>query len=153
VLLAPHDPAESALIGPQGLARAAEVLRSRFEAIVLHLPRSLDAALPGIEVADEALIVVTLDVLAFRDAKRLLSYMSGLGLEDKIRLVVNRAARSELVPEDAERVFGMRPVVVLRHDRSVVRAQNRGEVVVRRSGHLWRQLSELAKHVVEGGDR
>lgn len=153
VLLAPHDPAESALIGPQGLARAAEVLRSRFEAIVLHLPRSLDAALPGIEVADEALIVVTLDVLAFRDAKRFLSYMSGLGLEDKVRLVVNRAARSEVVPEDAERVFGMRPVAVLRHDRSVVRAQNRGEVVVRRSGQMWRELSGLAQHVMEGSDR
>jgi pilus assembly protein CpaE len=153
VLLAPQDPAQSDLVGPQGLARAAEVLRSRFEAIVLHLPRSMELALPGLEVADQILVVVTLDVLAFRDAKRLLSYVSGLGFEDKCRLVVNRATRSEVVPEDAERVFGMRPAAVLRHDRTVVRAQNRGEVVARRSGHLWRQLSGLAKQLMEGGDR
>lgn len=153
VLLAPADPSQADVVGPQGLARAAEVLRSRFEAIVLHLPRSVELALPGLEVADDVLIVVTLDVLAFRDAKRLLSYMSGLGLDDKCRLIVNRATRSEVVPEDAERVFGMRPALVLRHDRSVVRAQNRGEVVVRRSGHLSRQLSGLAKQLMEGGDR
>jgi pilus assembly protein CpaE len=152
-LLAPQDPAEPALVGPKALARAADVLRSRFEAIVLHLPRSMEAALPGLEVADEVLVVVTLDVLAFRDAKRLLSYMSKFGLEGKCRLVVNRATRSEVVPEDAERVFGMRPVAILRRDRSVGRAQNRGEVVVRRSGHLWRQLSGLAKRVMEGGSR
>jgi hypothetical protein len=47
----------------------------------------------------------------------------------------------------------MRPAAVLRHDRTVVRAQNRGEVVARRSGHLWRQLSGLAKQLMEGGDR
>jgi pilus assembly protein CpaE len=153
VLLGPQDPAQAALIGPQGLARAAEVLRSRFEVIVLHLPRSVEAALPGIEMADEVLVVVTLDVLAFRDAKRLLSYASGLGLERKCRLVVNRAIRSEVVPEDVERVFGMRPAAVLRRDRSVARAQNRGEVVMRRSGNLWRQLSDLAQQVLEGADR
>lgn len=152
-LLAPQDPAQPALVGPKALARAADVLRSRFEAIVLHLPRSMESALPGLEVADEVLVVVTLDVLAFRDAKRLLSYVSGVGLEGKCSLVVNRATRSEVVPEDAERVFGMRPVAILRHDRSVVRAQNRGEVVVRRPGHLWRQLSGLAKRVMEGGSR
>lgn len=153
VLLAPQDPAQAALVGQEGLARAAEVLRTRFEAVVLHLPRSVEAALPGLEVADEVLVVVTLDVLAFRDAKRLLSYLSSLGLERKCRLVVNRATRSEVVPEDAERVFGIRPVAVLRRDRSVVRAQNRGEVVARGSGHLWRQLSALAQRVMEGGDR
>jgi pilus assembly protein CpaE len=150
VLLAPQDPAQASLVGPQGLARAAEVLRSRFEAIVLHLPRSVDAALPGLEVADEVLVVVTLDVLAFRDAKRLLFYLAGLGLEDKCRLVVNRATRSEVVPEDAERVFGMPPTAVLSQDRSVVRVQNRGEVVSRRSGHLWRQVSALARRFMEG---
>ena len=153
VLLAPQDPSQTALIGPRGLARAAEVLRARFEAIVLHLPRSVDAALPGLEVADEILLVVTLDVLAFRDAKRLLSYLAGAGLDGKVRLVVNRATRSDVVPEDAERVFGMRPAMVLRYDRSVNRAQNRGEVAVRRSGHLYRQLSGLARQVLDGGDR
>lgn len=153
VLLAPEDPVRADMVGPRALARAAEVLRSRFEAVVLHLPRSMDAALPGFEVADEVLIVVTLDVLAFRDAKRLLSYAAGLGLERKCRLVVNRAVPSEVVPEDAERVFGMRPAAVLRHDRSVARAQNRGEVMPRRSGNLWRQISGLAKQALAGEGR
>lgn len=153
VLLAPQDPVQADMVGPRALARAAEVLRSRFEAVFLHLPRAVDAALPGLEVADEVLVVVTLDVLAFRDAKRFLSYATGLGLERKCRLVVNRAARSEVVPEDVERVFGMRPVAVLRHDRSVGRAQNRGEVVARRSGHLWRQISRLSQQVLTGDDR
>jgi pilus assembly protein CpaE len=152
-LLAPHEPSQRGALDTRGLARAAEVLRSSFDTIVLHLPRSMDLALPGLEIADEVLVVVTLDVLAFRDAKRLLSYIRGLGLDRKCHLVVNRATRAEVVPDDVERVFGVRPRAVLRNDRSVTRAQNRGEVLGLRGGHLSRQITKLSASLRNGDER
>jgi Flp pilus assembly CpaE family ATPase len=125
-------------------------LRSRFGMVVAHLPRALDDAVLGTcEAVDDVLLVISLDVLAFRDARRVLAIFESQGLEERCSLVVNRAARSEVVPEDAERVFGLRPIAVIRHDRAVPRAQNRGELVVGRSGVAAKALQRLAKQLLE----
>jgi pilus assembly protein CpaE len=144
VLLAPPD---ASVPQPAALPDILRTLRPRFEAIVAHLPRWMDAALPAIEASDLVLLVVTLDVLAFRDARRTLAYLAGLGLESRCRLVVNRSTPSEVIPEDVERVFGMPPVAVLPADRSVPRAQNRGELLPER-GRVGARLRGLAAHVL-----
>jgi Flp pilus assembly CpaE family ATPase len=97
--------------------------------------------------------VVTLDVLAFRDARRALDHLRSLGLDAKCRLVVNRAARDEVVPEDAERVFGMAPAAIVRSDRAVPRAQNRGELLAGRAGGAARQVAALARRLLQGEER
>ncbi|HYU59025.1 MAG TPA: AAA family ATPase [Actinomycetota bacterium] len=150
VLLAPNDPASADAVQPAHLAAAVGVLTGEFDLILLHLPRSMDdVARSAVEMADEVLLVVTLDVLAFRDAKRALTFLGGLGLDRKCRLVINRAARSEVVPEDVERVFGMRPAAVLAVDRAVTTAQNRGELLIGRSGRTARRIAALAGSLVE----
>jgi Flp pilus assembly CpaE family ATPase len=129
-----------------GLVRA---LRARGEVIVLHLPRCIDDGVRGaLESADRILVVVSLDVLAFRDARRALDLLAGLGLEARTELVINRAARSEVVPQDAQVVFGKQPLAVIRQDRAVPRAQNRGELVVGRSGPAARAVQSLARRLM-----
>jgi pilus assembly protein CpaE len=151
MLLAPEDSRGSPALTAPHVAGMVQVLRSRFDAVVLHLPRALDdAAIGALEAADDVLVVLSLDVMAFRDARRALDHLSGLGLEGKCRLVINRAARSEVVPGDAERVFGMAPVAVIRFDRAVPRAQNRGELVVGRSSRAARSVFTLARRLLEG---
>jgi pilus assembly protein CpaE len=148
VLLGPHRP----LSTPAGhqVASLARVLRARFDVSILHLPRSLGAATrAAIAASDRVLMPVTLDVLGFRDARRALEALTDLHLDGRVRLVVNRAARTEVVPEDAERVFGRRPSAVIGTDRAVVRAQNRGELLVGRSSRTARRISALARSLLE----
>jgi pilus assembly protein CpaE len=137
-----------AISADQGTALV-KALRDLAEIVVLHLPRCLDDGIRGaLESADQILVVVTLDVLAFRDARRALGLLADLGLGNRVQLVINRASRSELVPEDAERVFGLRPIAVIRHDRAVPRAQNRGELVIGRSGPAARGVQALARRLM-----
>lgn len=154
VLLAPHEPSADEALDPPGLTATIRALRSGFDVVIVHLPRALTPSCrAALEVADEVLLVMTLDVLAFRDARRALSVFSELGVDRRCKLVVNRAVSSEVVPADVERVFGMHPVSVLRLDRSVIRAQNRGELVVGRPGQVSRRIRALAELLLEEGER
>ena len=150
VLLAPSDPGQADAIAPTQVSAAIEALRGSHEAVVAHVPRQLDGpSLAALEAADVILVVLSLDVLAFRDARRLLGFLEARGLRDRVRLVVNRAARSEVVPGDAEDVLGLRPACVLGVLSGVTRAQNRGEVVVGRRGRVMRRIAALAGELME----
>ena len=150
MLLAPEEVEGLPPFSPAQVTGMVRVLRSRFEVVVLHLPRALDAGVQAaLETSDDVLIVLTLDVMAFRDGRRVWDRLSSLGREGKAQLVINRAVRSEIVPADAERVFGKAPVAVIRFDRAVPRAQNRGELVVGRSGRAGRSLFALARRLLK----
>jgi pilus assembly protein CpaE len=147
-LLAPPEPG-----GPlpaTGVAAAARALRSTSDVVLLHLPRTLDQATrAALEESDRILVVVTLDVVGLRDAKRALEFFAAIGVREACRLVVNRTVRGEVVPEDAERVLSLTPEVVIRFDRQVGRALNRGELVAGRSGPAARGIAALARRVLE----
>lgn len=149
VLLAPPDPAAAGAVGPEVARATVRALGADAGVVVMQVSRSLDAvALAALEEADTIVLVVNLDVLAFRAAKRVMSVLAARGLDARCRLVVNRASRSEVVPQDAERVFGLRPLAVLGTDRAVPRAQNRGQVLAGRSVAA-RRLATLAASLVE----
>ena len=148
-LLAPHRPMERGL-DPAVVSASVRALRARHEVVVLHLPRALDdATRAALEAADIVLLVVTLDVLALRDARRALDILRGSGLDGRCRLVLNRVGRGEVVPDDAERVLGLRPVTMIREDRAVRRSQDRGEVVAGRSTPAARRVAALARRILE----
>lgn len=150
VLFAPPKVTAEASVHPEMLASAVRVLRDRFEATILHLPRSLDDSVrTAIELADEVLLVVTLDVLALRAAKRMVDHLRSVGLGAPLRLVVNRAGRGEVVPRDAAEVLDLPIAAVIPSDRAVQRAQNRGELVVGRRGQASRRTSRLAGQLLE----
>jgi pilus assembly protein CpaE len=149
-LLGPHDPSAADGLRPAHLAAVVGVLAAGHELVLLHPSRSIDdLARAALGMADEILLVLSLDVLAMRDARRTLSFLEGLGLGDRCRLVLNRAARAEIVPADAERVLGLPVAAVLRHDRAVAAAQDRGELVLGRSPRTARALVRLARSLVE----
>lgn len=149
VLLAPPRPAESGL-DPGGLTGVVGALRARFGAVVLHLPRVVDEpVLSAVELADDVLVVVTLDVLGIRAAGRLLDHLRSRGLGRALRLVVNKAGRGEVVPEDAELVLDTPLACVIGSDSFVQRAQDRGELIVDRRGQVSRRISRLAGHLLD----
>ena len=145
VLLAPGD--GSARLRGEDYRRAIAASRRMCEVVVLHVPRALDEfAHAGFEAADRVLIVLGLDVLSFRDAKRAIDVA---GLEDRCAFVVNKASRSEISPRDVERVFGQAPLAVIPSDRAVRSAQDRGRLLPAR-GRVSRAVDRLARGAIEG---
>ena len=151
VLFAPQDVSHEPRLDGATAQAVVRVLRQRFDATVLHLPRRLDEVVRfAAELADDVLVVVTLDMLGVRSARRLLDALRSAGLGESLRLLVNKTRRGEILPEDAELVLGVPIAGVIRSDPGVERAQNRGELVVGRRGGVARSLDRLAKELVQG---
>jgi len=149
ILLAPSHPEQAGQVDAGQVRAVGKALRGAGDLVVLHVPRALDpVTMAALETADEILLVVTLDVLAFRDAKRALEVLAARDLDDRCRLVVNRARKAEVLPDDAERVFGLRPVAVIASDPAVPRAQDRGQVVVGQRGRAGRKVAALARSIL-----
>jgi pilus assembly protein CpaE len=149
-LLGPHDVAVAEAMHPDHLTMVIGALAGSFGLVVLHPSRTMDElSRAAIAAADRILLVVSLDVIGVRDARRALSFLEGLGLADRCELLVNRAARGEVVTSDAERVLGLPVAAEVPLDRRVGRAQDRGELVFGRSGRTSRVLVRLARRLTE----
>lgn len=145
-LLAPGDRQRFPRIDAEACAAAISAARRSCDVVVLHVPRALDeVARAGLRDADRVLVVLGLDLLSFRDAKRAIEVAE---LEGRCSFVVNRASRSEITPNDVERVFGQPPIAVIPSDRAVGRAQDHGRLVPMR-GRIGRALDRLARQVLE----
>jgi pilus assembly protein CpaE len=146
-LLAPGDELAAVRVRGRHYRSAVAAARRTCDVVVLHVPRGLDEiARAGLDVADRVLVVLALDVLSFRDAKRAIA---ATGLEDRCAFVVNRARRSQVAPSDVERVFGTPALAVIPVDRGAPGAQDVGRLLPLR-GRTGRSLDRLARRVVEG---
>jgi len=144
VLFAP--PKAMGVVGAGHYVAALDALASDTDVVVLHLPRALDEiARAGVNAADRVVVVLTMDVLSFHGAKRALT---AFGEDDRFSFVVNRAARSEIVPSDVVRVFGTQPAAVIPLDKAVVAAQDRGRLLPAR-GRCGRAIGRLARSLAE----
>ena len=148
VLLAPPRPGPAAsMMGPVYRAVVPALAATR-QAVVLHLPRALDETTSAaLQASSRIVVVLTLDVLAFRACRRSLDAMAGLGVGDRVVIVVNRARRAELTPRDVARAFGAAPRVVIPSDRAVGRAQDRGRLLRGRRA-ARRAVDRLARSLI-----
>jgi pilus assembly protein CpaE len=146
LLPAPGDAETAALIGGDQVRAAVQAVRGLADVIVLHIPRGLDdVTQAGLRVADRVVVVLQLDVLSFRAARRAIATA---GIQERCLFVVNRATRADISPGDVERVFGQPAAVVIPVDRAVPAAQDRGRLVPNR-GRTGRAVARLAARVLE----
>ncbi len=146
VLFAPGDPGTADRVRPKHVRAVIEAARGAAEVVILHLPRAFDPATrEALDRADVVLVVLRLDVPSFRAAKR---GIAAAGFEERCAFVVNRAVRSEIAPSDVERVFGRAPVAVIRSDRNVPTAQDRGRLLSLR-GRTGRAIDRVARSLME----
>jgi Flp pilus assembly CpaE family ATPase len=155
-----HSAGFSALLAPPegtdvdspeaALVRAALLaMMSAHRVVLVHTPRSMDAATrAALELADAVLLVTALDLFSLYGAKRIVKRLGLLG-SDRLHVVVNRAARSGISMGDVERVLGRSPLGRIRVDPAVPRAQERGELLRPRSGRAARDVDRLAARLLD----
>jgi pilus assembly protein CpaE len=155
LLASDGQPVTSATAVPEGLYPACvALLAGSFDVVVALVPRVLDTmARAVLRMADQIVLVVTLDLFALYGARRAMASLALNEPAGRCRVVINRAVRSEIGMADVERILGVKPTVVVRFDPSVKRAQDRGQLLPTRAGRAGRDVAALAKSLVPDPER
>lgn len=96
LLAAPHEPHEAEEITVQDVSEVLHLMGHRYECTVLDLPHTFDPiTVAALDLADDILLVMTMDIPGIRSTKRALKVFERLGYpRGKIRVVVNRWSKS-----------------------------------------------------------
>jgi pilus assembly protein CpaE len=156
-LLAAPLKAESAEdIEPRHIYEIMELLRHRYENVIIDTPHSFDAVtISALDHADQILMVLTLEIHAIRSTRRALEIFDRLGYpRKKIRLVVNRWSKNiELDQKQVEDFLGERVVGFLQSDyRAAVNSINVGQPLVESAptSRVTADLRSIAAKLFEG---
>jgi len=92
LVAAPLEAHEAEDIKPQDVCEILHLLKQRYECIVLDLPHTFDpVTVAALDLADDIIVVLTLDIPGIRGAKRALKVFDHLDYRrDKVHVVVNR---------------------------------------------------------------
>ena len=130
VLLAPASPELAEAVTPAAVKRVLEVLRGRYDVVVVDCASSFsDATLAILDIADTILTILTLEITSIKNMRLFLEVADQLGYAgDKIQLVLNRADSAlGIRVADVEHSIGRKvDHTIVSDGRSVVYALNRG---------------------------
>src|SRR5688572_17700404 len=156
-LLAAPITAESAEdIEPRHIYEVMELLRQRFDSVIIDTPHSFDAVtISALDHADQILMVLTLEIHAIRSTRRALEIFDRLGYpRKKIRLVVNRWSKSvELDQKQVESFLGERVIGFVQSDyRAAVNSINLGQPLIDSAptSKVAGDLRQLAAQLFDG---
>jgi pilus assembly protein CpaE len=156
-LLAAPVKAESAEdIEPKHIYEIMELLRQRFDSVIIDTPHSFDAVtISALDHADQILVVLTLEIHAIRSTRRTLEIFDRLGYpRKKIRLVVNRWSKNiDLDQKQVEDFLGERVVGFIQSDyRAAVNSINLGQPLVESApaSKVSADLRQVAAKLFEG---
>ncbi len=96
LLAAPLETHEAEEIEPENVTEILHLLGRRYERIVLDLPHTFDpVTIAALDIADDILLVMTLDIPGIRSTKRALRVLDRLGYpRTKTHVVVNRWSKN-----------------------------------------------------------
>lgn len=157
LLAAPLEAHEVEDIKPQDITEILHVLSQKFESIVLDMPNAFDpVTIAALDLADDVLLLMTLDIPGIRSTKRALKVFERLGYpRGKIHVVVNRWSKNidvELHKIEAhldEQLIGLVP----NDYRKVMGSINLGQPLVQTdpSSKLTLEIKRIAALVLGGG--
>jgi len=96
LVAAPAEAHEAEDIKPEDVTEILHLLAQRFQSLILDLPHTFDPiTVAGLDVADDILMLMTLDVPGIRNTRRALAVFERLGYpRTKFRVVINRWAKN-----------------------------------------------------------
>jgi len=134
LLASPHEAAAADDIEPQHVFEAIEVLRDRFDYVIIDPQHTFDGiTLTALDQADDIILLLTLDIPSVRSAQRSLALFDRLGYpRQKVRVVVNRMSKQiDLDVPQVERFLSNKVFGTIQNDyRTVVNSINLGKPLV-----------------------
>src|SRR6185503_4525597 len=96
VLAAPLEAHEAEDIKPDDVSEILHLLKQRYECLVLDLPHTFDpVTVAALDLADDILVMLTMDIPGIRGAKRALKVFDRLDYRrDRVHVVVNRWSKN-----------------------------------------------------------
>jgi pilus assembly protein CpaE len=157
-LLAPLRPDQASAIDITFLRSVFEILRSRYEFVIVDTPPAFTPeVIASIDNSSHLCVVGMLDALSLKDTKIGLETLGQMGYpQESILLVLNRADTNVGIGKaDVERLLGRSPDVLVPSDRAIPRAITEGRAIVEaepRSGaaKAFRTLSEIYVRAAAG---
>jgi pilus assembly protein CpaE len=151
-LLAPSSPEMAELITPAGVKHVLEILRQRFDLVIVDCAAWFnDTTLGILDLADVILTVLTLEITSIKNIRLFLDVAEQLGYDNKIRLVLNRADTAlGIRVADVEHSIGRKvDNTIVSDGRAVVYALNRGIpfVLSNREAQVSQDIFRLATAV------
>lgn len=134
LVAAPSEPHEADEVKAEDVTEILHQLGHKFEHIVLDLPHTFDPiTISALDMADDILLLMTLDIPGIRSTKRALKVFDNLGYpRDKIRVVVNRWSKNiDVELQKVETHLGERLIGFVPNDyRKVMDSINLGRPLV-----------------------
>ena len=156
-LLAAPIKAETAEdIEPKHIYEILELLRHRYEYVILDTPHSFDSVtISALDHADQILVVLTLEIHAIRSTRRALDIFDRLGYpRKKVKIVVNRWSKNiELDQKQVENFLGERVVGFIQSDyKAAVNSINLGQPLITSApgSKVTADLQSLAATLFDG---
>jgi pilus assembly protein CpaE len=154
VLLAPVRPDEAAVVDVAFLRRLFEMLRSRYDFVIVDSPPGFTAeVIAAIDNASHLCMVGMLDALSLKDTKVGFETLSRMGYDPaKTALILNRAdSNVGIRMDDVSVLLGRAPDVLVPSDRAIPRSITAGQAIVDtdpRSGAA-RAFTQLADYYLD----
>ena len=156
-LLAAPIKAETAEdIEPKHIYEILELLRHRYEYVILDTPHSFDSTtISALDHADQILVVLTLEIHAIRSTRRAMDIFDRLGYpRRKVKIVVNRYSKNiELDQKQVENFLGERVAGFIGSDyKAAVNSINLGQPLVTSApgSKVTADLQSLAATLFDG---
>jgi pilus assembly protein CpaE len=150
LLAAPTEVGGDEDIRAEHVTQILSMLRAQAEYVVIDPQHTLsEITIAALDLADDLLLLVTLDIPSIRSAKRALDIFTRLGYDRKrVKVVLNRYTKTpEFEREQIEKVLEEKVYAVLSNDyRAAISSINVGEPLVQshRQSRLVREFTHLA---------
>jgi pilus assembly protein CpaE len=132
-LMAPIRPDQAAAIGTPFLREVFEILRSRYEFVIVDTPPAFTPeVIASVDASSHLCVVGMLDALSLKDTKLGLQTLEEMGYDpNAVTLVLNRAdSNVGITQSDVEQLLGRAPDVLVGSDRAIPRALTSGQPIV-----------------------
>jgi pilus assembly protein CpaE len=132
-LLAPLRPDQAAAIGTPFLREVFEILRSRFDFVLVDTPPAFTPeVIAAVDVSTHLCVVGMLDALSLKDTKIGLETLEQMGYDpNAVTFVLNRADSDVgIAASDVQELLGRAPDLMVGSDRAIPRALTSGQPIV-----------------------
>ena len=132
-LLAPLRPDHAAAVGTPFLREVFDLLRSRYDFVLVDTPPAFTSeVIAAVDASTQLCVVGMLDALSLKDTKIGLETLEQMGYDPAaVTLVLNRAdSNVGITQADVEQLLGRAPDVLVGSDRAIPRALTSGQPIV-----------------------